>query len=125
MSIRIEGLAAAVEEQLLEYCQEVTDDVKDSVKASAKACVEELRANSPELTGDYAKGWRSKVAYEDNFDIRMQVHNKTDYQLTHLLEDGHAKVSGGRVDARPHIASAAENASKLLEKNVEMKVGRK
>lgn len=124
MAIQIDGLANAIADALTEYSQEVTDDVKVSVRDSAKACADELKATSPTLTGSYAEGWRAKVAYEGHTDIRMQVHNATDYQKTHLLEDGHAKVNGGRVPAYPHIGAAADNASELLEKDVKIRVGR-
>lgn len=125
MAIKIDGFANAIADAMEEYSQDVTDDVKVSVRDSAKACVSELKTTSPSLTGSYAKGWRAKVAFEGPTDIRMQVHNDTDYQITHLLEDGHAKVNGGRVPAFPHIGAAADNASELLEKDVKIKVGRR
>lgn len=125
MAIKLDGLADAIEEALLDYSQEVTDDVKDSVNASAKACVAELQSTSPEDTGFYKKGWKVKKAYESDFDIRLLVHNPSAYQLTHLLEDGHANVDGGRTPARPHIGPAAEKAAKLLEKDVKIKVAKK
>jgi hypothetical protein len=125
MSIHVEDLAGAVAEALTEYQQEVTDGLKESVKQAGKVCVKELKKTSPQHTGDYAKGWRSTVAYESDSDIRVQVHNKTNYQLTHLLEDGHAKAGGGRVEGKPHIGPAADNAAKTLEKDVQIRVGLK
>lgn len=125
MATKIDGLSGAIAGALEEYCEETMEGVKSSVKSSAKACVAELQATSPEATGSYKKGWRAKTAYESPLDIRVQVHNKTDYPLTHLLEDGHANVDGGRTPAYPHISPAAENAAALLEKDVKMKVGMK
>lgn len=123
MAIPIDALADALAQELEDYNQDVTDSLKTSVKDASKVCVAELKATSPELTGSYASGWRKRTAYEGPTDIRMQVHNKTDYQLTHLLEDGHANVDGGRTPAYPHIGTAAEKASELLEKDVKIKVG--
>lgn len=123
MAIPIDALADVLAQELEDYNRDVTDILKVSVKESAKACVSELKATSPELTGSYAQGWRARTAYDGPTDIRMQVHNKTDYQLTHLLEDGHANVDGGRTPAYPHIGTAAEKASEFLEKNVKIKVG--
>ena len=67
------------------------------------------RKNGKEYTsGAYAKSIRSRsntktarpsgVAYS-------QIPG-----LPHLLEDGHAKVGGGRVEGRRHVAPAAEQA---------------
>lgn len=125
MAVKMNGLADAITDTLEEFKEETMQDVKTSVRSSAKFCVKELQENSPELTGDYAKGWKSKDAYESATDIRVQVYNKTDYQLTHLLEDGHAKVNGGTVPGTPHIGPAAEKAGEKLEKDVLIKVGKK
>ena len=125
MAVKITGLAQAVADALEEFQEETMADVKASVKDAAKACVKELHTTSPELTGSYRSGWQARTAYDGPLDIRLQVYNKTDYQLTHLLEDGHANVDGGRTPAYPHIGPAAENAADLLGMDVTMKVGRK
>ena len=120
--VKIDGLADAIIKELSEYNQEVTDGVKQEVKAVAEECKTEIQQNSPKLTGSYRKGWRDVVVFENANDIRVEVHNKTDYQLTHLLEDGHAKVNGGRVEGKPHIGPAEQNAEEKLLKKVKVVV---
>mgnify|MGYP005773440541 CR=1 FL=1 len=114
--------AAALFEELMEYNQEVTDGIKKSARDVAKECKNEIQRNSPELTGSYRKGWRNTVVFENANDIRIEVHNKTDYQLTHLLEDGHAKANGGRVEGKPHIGPAERHAEEKLLKKVKVVV---
>lgn len=125
MPISIDGLEQAIAAELQAYQQEVVDDLKSSVHDAGKACLNEIKANSPADTGDYRKGWKIKTAYESETDIRLQVYNKDHYQLTHLLEDGHANVDGGRTPGRPHIGPAADQAAEKLEKDVKVKVGSK
>lgn len=124
MSIRVDDLAGAIAEELAAYREEVKEDLFTSIDEAADLAVATLRATSPKDSGDYRKGWRKKKAYESSRDLRMQVYNKTDYQLTHLLEEGHAKVNGGFVEGQPHIGPAAEQAAEALEKDVTIKVGR-
>ncbi len=115
--VDIDDLASVVAEELARYSQEVTDGMKKEIKTVSRECKQEIQQNSPVLTGSYKDGWRTKVDFESREDIRVVVHNKTDYQLTHLLEKGHAKATGGRVEGRPHIGPAEQNAEKkLLEK---------
>lgn len=116
-SIKADALAGAVAAELESYRQDVTDGLKKAVKRAARDCLAEIQSRSPQRTGRYRKGWRMKTEYESREDIRITVHNKTSYQLTHLLEYGHAKRGGGRTAARPHIRPAEQNAEKaLLEK---------
>lgn len=122
-SITVDALAAAVSAELESYRQEVTDGVKQSVKDAAVLCREEIRAASPVRTGRYRKGWQTSKAYESSEEIRVIVHNKTDYQRTHLLENGHLTRDGvSRVPGIPHIAPAEEHAAQTLQNKVKVVV---
>lgn len=122
--VSVDGMADAIIQELREYGQEVTENMKKEVQDAGALCRKELRASSPKLTGSYAKGWRKKTAYEDSKEIRVQVYNATDYQLTHLLEHGHALVSYGKVrgtvGAKPHIGPAEEKTEKQLLKRTKI-----
>ena len=121
-AIRADQLADAVIEELENYSEDVTEGIKKAVIEAAKDCKSQIQSNSPVQTGSYKKGWRIKKAYESPTDIRLIIHNKTDYQLVHLLENGHAKVTGGRVPGHPHVAPAAEAAARALESKAKVVV---
>lgn len=118
--IKVSDLAQAVAQELADYSQDVTDGVKKEVKQVAKDVVTELKQTSPRNSGDYAKGWKSRVEYESPEDIRVRVYNSKKPQLTHLLENGHAKQNGGRVNGIPHIGPAEQRAEDSLEGKVKV-----
>lgn len=123
--IKIDDLASAIAGELESYRQDVTDGLKQEIQAVAKECKQDIRQNSPVLTGSYRKGWQDKVAYEGDDDIRVIVRNRTDYQLTHLLEYGHGGVGGtakGAAPPHPHIGPAEKRAEKKLLKRVKVVV---
>lgn len=107
-TVSIDGLAGAIVAAVDEYTADVIAAIPAVLDATAKETLTDLRARSPKLTGSYAKGWRVKKAVGGNGGQSRVIYNKTDYQITHLLELGHAKASGGRVSAIPHIAPVAE-----------------
>ncbi len=125
------SLADAIARELAEYSQEVIDGLKQEVRDIARECRDEIAQNSPARTGGYRKGWKTKTAYESASDIRIVVHNKKHYRLTHLLENGHALVypgkggalvTRGRVAARPHILPAQQHAEEKLLRKVKVVV---
>ena len=124
MAVSVDGLADAIMDALQEFETEATEAVKESVVSAADACLASVKANSPKDSGDYQKGWRVKEVYEGEHDMRIRVYNKDHYQRTHLLEDGHANVDGGRTEGKPHIGPAADQASRVLERDIKIKVGR-
>lgn len=103
--MNISDLARQINRNLELYSRAVDRDVRASTEKTAEEAVELLKQVSPELTGDYAQGWRTKKQ-----GTKIIVHNATDYQLTHLLENGHALVSGGFVPPRVHIKPVEQQA---------------
>jgi bacteriophage HK97-gp10 putative tail-component len=112
---QINGLAAEIQSFLDNYYTIISDKVEFASKSVANDLAEHLRTSpeSPDKTGDYKKGWRVKPQSRRGRKIYI-VHNKTDYQLTHLLEKGHALRRGGRQIGQtrefPHIKPAAKLA---------------
>lgn len=84
---------------------EVTTDQAARIVAGQSTAA--LRVTSPKKTGAYARGWTME-RIKDPLREGYRVKNSTEYQLTHLLEKGHAKVNGGRVRAIPHIRPVEE-----------------
>ncbi|MFD1885582.1 HK97 gp10 family phage protein [Paenibacillus wenxiniae] len=103
----IDSLARDIMGQFTEWTETVTRSVDKKVKESAESLREEISTKSPKKTGAYAKGWAVKPQRSGG-QQKYVVHNKDRYQLTHLLEKGHAKRKGGRVAAIPHIVPAAD-----------------
>jgi len=111
MRVKVTGLADALELELQSYGGEVREDMAAALKKIAAACVKKLRETSPKRNGAYRKGWTQKVTAVPK-GTTATVYNKDCYSLTHLLEHGHAKASGGRVSGIPHIAPVQEWAEK-------------
>jgi len=112
---KIKGLSEEIVKALIEYTEEITEGIEQSKKTVAERAVGILKETSPKgYSKSYAKGWRVS-----DIDGKQVIHNKTDYELTHLLEFGHAKVSGGRVAARSHIRPVEEQVIREFEDAVE------
>lgn len=120
--IKPEELQEALNDYLENYVEDITDGVKETTDTLTKEAVQELKQTSPRNTGTrdepYYKGWRKQKGKENRGRYTIKIHNKTNYQLTHLLEFGHATRNGGRTKAIPHIRPVEEKYKKLYEQKI-------
>lgn len=118
-SIDIDDLTDEIMEGLMEYSNLATDTVKNAVKKAGAKVRKEIRTNAPRDTGKYKDSFKVTKRKETANSLEITVHSKDKYQLTHLLEKGHAKRGGGRVEAKPHIGQAEEEGIRLLKEEIE------
>lgn len=116
-------IGAAIMKELEAYSNDLVEKINASSKECANKLKREIQQSSPKKTGSYKKGWRVKQVYKSHTLSQYVVHNATDYQLTHLLEFGHA-IKGGtrRVKPIPHIAPAEEKVVDEFMNEVEKAV---
>lgn len=115
--------AADVQKILAEYAGSVRENVDEVTKAVARKGAQAVRraaASAVGGTGEYARGWTSKVE-SGRFGSSGVIYNKKP-GLPHLLEHGHANRNGGRTPGRPHIAAAAEQIVREFEEEVKSKL---
>jgi len=123
--VNIDQLAAEIAKGLAEYSQDVVEKVNVSSDKVGKAAVKQLKQTSPKRHGKYAKSWTMKTEPEVGQPHKRIVHVKAPhYRLAHLLEYGHAKVGGGRVEGIPHIRPAEEEVIREFTREVEEAIKR-
>ena len=124
-TVKIDQLAAEIAKGLADYSQDVVEKVNVSSEKVGKAAVKKLKQTSPKKTGKYAKSWTMSTEKAiGQPDLRI-IHVKAPhYRLAHLLEYGHAKVGGGRVEGRPHIGPAEEEVIREFTREVEEAIKR-
>ena len=119
-----------IKDILNEYSTDIQNEIVSEAERLGKEGAKELRHISPPnaRTGRYRKGWTSVL--ERTFtEVKVTIHNKTAYQLTHLLENGHRLTRNGQlignVKAYPHITPVGEKISQEFYLNVEQIIGGK
>ncbi|MCR4849808.1 MAG: hypothetical protein K5870_00980 [Lachnospiraceae bacterium] len=123
--IKVDQLTKEIEKALTEFVGVTEEACDKGVRETAKNAVQALRNAHPSGSGQYGSwdkynsGWKVMQTKTDKrYHRKATIHNETDYQLTHLLEKGHALANGGRARAFPHIAPVAEQCETDLLKNI-------
>lgn len=111
--VKVFDLSKVVDDIIKEYGLDVAEIVAKDVRALAPQVVSKIQEASPKRTGEYARGWKAEVSEQKTY-TKAMIFNDTKPYLTHVLENGHAKVGGGRVSARKHIKPTKEWAEEKL-----------
>ena len=137
--IKISQLSGTINDILKEYkeyCENVTYEDIDQAGTTAQKMIKELSPvaasaykkwePNAELIqpGKYKKSWRKKTEGKGSAKPSVVVYaSGHQYSLTHLLENGHAKKGGGRVQGYPHVAPAQELADDEVMRALEKHLG--
>ena len=116
IKIGMDQLGPTVRSVLEDYRESVADAVSAAIIETGKQALKTVREKSPKDRGDYAKGWRMTKAVTGLLtrQTTVTIHNAELPSLVHLLEKGHQKAGGGRVEGIPHVSVAEEDARKSL-----------
>ena len=117
--IQISEMERVIMDALEQYADKAADVIGETLPLVGQETAQDLRATSPKLTGNYAASWTygmqtSRGSKKKN---KLVVYNKKHYRIVHLLEKGHAKKNGGRVEAQVHVKPAQNRAEqKAIER---------
>lgn len=127
--INFAGQCEAVFKEIGTHVEVVTEDtMREIAKETAQRIRTECRIKKGlHKTGRYASGWRYRKGRGWKGKMPgFTVYNETDYQLTHLLEFGHAIVNGkgyyGRTLGIPHIKPAERYAEEMIMRRLNQKL---
>ena len=124
-TIEPDDFSDAVSSILNQYGDECRLTLKEAVQTVMKKAVKSLKSSSSgafkDRTGQYRKGWKSKVE-ETRLSVDGVAFNGKMPGLTHLLEFGHAKAGGGRVQGFPHISDVNDQTAESFEKELRSKL---
>ena len=126
------SLAKTIQKELQNIGIAVDDGMQEVFDEVGKEAVKKLKKTSPvnpkgKQSGRYAKGWTYEKGKKYRGKAVGVVRNKTDPQLTHILEYGHPLVRNGKVvgnvEAREHIRPVAEWVAEEIENKLTKKIG--
>lgn len=128
-SITPNDLSKEIQKYLQEYKEEIDEEVQEESDKAIASAKTELKSISPKNTkntkntGNYASGWAVKSKKYSNGYYKV-IWNRKAYQLTHLLEFGHATRNGGRTKAQPHIRPTEEKYRTRFTESLERRIKR-
>lgn len=114
-SIKPDGLAQAIEQQLTIYAKDVTEKVDKAGEAAMKELVQRTKATAPKLTGDYRRHISSKKEEGPRGTRYIWYVKSPEHRLTHLITKTHAH----RSTADPFLQNAVDEVIPAYEQAVE------
>lgn len=121
--VTTDTLADSIRDILEEYGDEVKGSLDEITKKIAQKGQQAIKNESKsKFNGkSYWKGWKVDLQV-GRLDTKATIYNESLPGLPHLLEYGHAKRGGGRVQGTVHIAPVEEQLVDEFEKQVRSKL---
>ncbi|NMB50643.1 MAG: HK97 gp10 family phage protein [Bacteroidales bacterium] len=116
-TVTVDQLADAITEAVQAYTDDVVEAIEEETERTSEMVLEEVKNLAPKRTGDYAKSF-TKTKRRLSSGVVYNVWNRKHYRRVHLLEFGHAKAGGGRVEGRPHMAPAIDRHAPGYEQRI-------
>lgn len=111
ITVSAEEFGNVLEKLMKEYGEQAFKICEDSAKTAARQGTSALKRSAP-AGGSYARGWSHKALRASVTGYTEVIYNRTNYQLTHLLEKPHSTGGGGHypknVDYTGNIAKVEE-----------------
>lgn len=107
--------------ELTRYTEEVAQEIEEAADRRAKEAVKTLKETSPRSKLNhphYADGWTVRKQ-KSGGRLEVTIYNRKKTHLTHLLEYGHLKKGGTRVNGIPHIEPVQEKLNREFEADCE------
>ena len=120
-----DDLAKALSDACKEFTDEVKEKVENKINQIAQETVEDVKSLAPVYHGKnkktskgrYKRSWKYRTDKERGSINAVVYASGKQYNLTHLLENGHLNRDGtSRSKAFPHISVADKNMQEKLEK---------
>ena len=121
-TISFNQLGEAIDNELTLYHKSIIDGLKTAAQENVKQLVKDAKATAP--VGKRKKHYKNSITFkkvsEDDRSVSYVWYVKgPDYRLSHLLENGHAKRGGGRVEGTHFIQKATDPILEQYLKAVE------
>lgn len=119
MVVPADQLDAEIEKILKAAKAKADNELQDILKDVAKTAADVVKKNAPVGHNESRRGkYKNSLSYKKKGSGYV-VYSKDQYQLTHLLEFGHAIAGGtGTTTAFPHFSIALDHALKRTEEEL-------
>lgn len=126
VEVPLDAFAKGIEELIGDIPASCEEKVGNAVAKSTRKGVKNVQAHAEKggrhpWSGEYTGGFASHI--ERGAITTGEIGNKTKPGLVHLLEKGHATLTGRRTAAFPHMAPAFEEIQVEFIEAVEKAVG--
>lgn len=126
-TVGADAFSAALSDLVGEAFEDVTEASNKAVAQSVRKGAKTVRSYAEkgglhEWSAEYVGGFSSHVSKSGSV-AEGEIGNKAKPGLVHLLEKGHATLTGRRTRAYPHMAPAFDDIAKDYSDRMEKAVG--